>query len=137
MTSKILVPVDLEHADKLDKGLKIAASIAKSEGATVCFLGVTSVEPTKVAANPTEYAGKLEAFAQDQSKARGIDTSSKAVTVHDTAVELSSAILEAAKEFGADLIVMTSHVPGLKEHLFSTNAGYIANHAPVSVYVVR
>lgn len=137
MTSKILVPVDLEHADKLNKGLKIAASIAKSEGAAVCFLGVTSIEPTTVAATPEAYASKLTAFAEDQAKTRGIETESKAVTVHDTSVELSDTILNTAKEFGADLIVMASHVPGLKEHVFSTNAGYIANHAPISVYVVR
>lgn len=137
MTSKILVPVDLEHADKLNKGLKIAASLAKSEDAKICFLGVTGTEPTEVAATPEAYAGKLAAFAQDQARTRGIDTTSKAVTVHDTAVELSDAILNTAKEIDADLIVMASHVPGLKEHIFSTNAGYIANHAPISVYVVR
>jgi nucleotide-binding universal stress UspA family protein len=137
MTSKILVPVDLEHAEKLTKGLKVAASIAKSEGARVCFLGVTGTQPTSVAATPEVYAGKLAAFAEDQAKTRGIDATSRAVTVHDTAVELADTILTAAKEIDADLIVMASHMPGLREHLFATNAGYIANHAPISVYVVR
>lgn len=137
MTSKILVPVDLEHADKLTKALKVAATLAKAEKAEVCFLGVTGGEPSSVAATPEAYATKLTAFADDQARTRGLTASTKAVTAHDVSVELADAILDGAKEFGADLIVMASHIPGIKEHVFATNAGYIANHAPISVYVVR
>ena len=137
MTDKILVPVDLEHAEKLTKALNVAAAIAKAEDAEVCFLGVTDSEPSAVAATPEAYATKLAAFAEDQAKTRGISAKANAVTVHDTPAELAKAILSGAKEVGADLIVMASHVPGLQEHLFATHAGYIANHAPISVYVVR
>jgi nucleotide-binding universal stress UspA family protein len=28
-------------------------------------------------------------------------------------------------------------VPGFAEHLFSSNAGYLASHADISVFVVR
>jgi len=43
----------------------------------------------------------------------------------------------AAKEAGCDLVVMASHVPGFREHILSSNAGYVASHAPISVFVVR
>ncbi|MEQ8587620.1 MAG: universal stress protein [Thalassobaculaceae bacterium] len=137
MTSKILVPVDLEHTDKLTKALDIAATIAKAENAEICFLGVTGTEPSAVAATPQAYGTKLAAFADDQAQSRGLKASSRTVTEHDVPVELAHAILAGAKECGADLIVMASHLPGLQEHVFATNAGYIANHAPISVYVVR
>jgi nucleotide-binding universal stress UspA family protein len=32
---------------------------------------------------------------------------------------------------------MTSHVPGVIEHVFSSNAGYVASHAKCSVVVLR
>ena len=38
---------------------------------------------------------------------------------------------------GADLVIMASHVPGMLEHIFSSHGGYIAQHAKVSVFVVR
>lgn len=137
MTSKILVPVDLEHTDKLAKALDVAATIARADNAEVCFLGVTGTEPSAVAATPEAFAAKLDEFAADQARSRGLAASSKSVTEHDVPVELARAILAGAKEYGADLIVMASHLPGLQEHVFATHAGYIANHAPISVYVVR
>ena len=56
---------------------------------------------------------------------------------HDTTIELSTLLLDCAERTGADLIVMASHTPGWLEHVFHSNAGYIACHAPVSVFVVR
>jgi nucleotide-binding universal stress UspA family protein len=32
---------------------------------------------------------------------------------------------------------MGSHVPGFAEHLFSSNAGYLASHTDISVFIVR
>ena len=32
---------------------------------------------------------------------------------------------------------MASHVPGLPEHFFASNAGALASHAEVSVFVIR
>lgn len=137
MTDKILVPIDLEHAEKLNKALGIAATIAKAEDAEVCYLGVTTSAPSGVASTPEAFAKKMEAFAEDQAKTRGVAASAKAVTAHDVTVQLEDVIIDGAKEAGADLIVMASHIPGVAEHVFATHAGYVANHAPVSVYVVR
>jgi len=137
MTKRILVPVDLEHVDRQEKALAVAASIAKAEGAEIRYFAMTGTAPTGAAANPSAFADALARFAKGQAVLRGVATSFKAATAHDTSVELPRAILAAGEEFDADLIIMASHIPGLKEHLFSTNAGYIANHAPVSVYVVR
>ena len=55
----------------------------------------------------------------------------------DCTEKLTGKLLDAVNETGADLVVMASHVPGVLEHIFSSNAGYVARHAKVSVFVVR
>ena len=60
-----------------------------------------------------------------------------AYSSHDPAADLDHRLIAAGREIGADLIVMASHLPGLPEHLFASNAGAVASHAKVSVFVVR
>ncbi len=49
-------------------------------------------------------------------------------------------ILEEAKAFNADLIVMSSHRPQkgtVRTYFLGSNAGHVVRYAPVSVLVVR
>ena len=46
-------------------------------------------------------------------------------------------ILRAADKLGADLIVIGSHRPELKDYLLGPNAARVVRHAHQSVYVVR
>jgi nitrite reductase (NADH) large subunit len=46
-------------------------------------------------------------------------------------------LFEDGREISADLVVMASHVPGLAEHLFASNAGSFASYSDASVLVVR
>ena len=46
-------------------------------------------------------------------------------------------ILTTARSFGADLIVMASHRPELKDYLLGPNAARVVRHSDVSVLVVR
>jgi nucleotide-binding universal stress UspA family protein len=133
----ILVPVDLEHADRLEKALATAADLSKHYRIPVCYVGVTASTPGRVAHTPQEYAGKLQAFGQAQADKHGIAATTKTCVSHDPAVDLDTTLMQAIEEVGADLVVMASHVPGLPEHIFATNAGYLANHASVSVFVIR
>ncbi len=137
MLQNIAVPVDLAHVDKLDKALGLAALLAKQTNATVCYMGVTSTAPSSVAHTVEEFKKRLAAFAEEQGKKHGIKATSDAVKCNDPAAELGEALIEASKEEKVDTIVMASHVPGVAEHFFSSNAGYVASHAPISVFVVR
>jgi nucleotide-binding universal stress UspA family protein len=134
---RILVPVDLEHVDRLEKALATAADLSKHYGIPVCYAGVTASTPGRVAHTPQEFAGKLEAFGREQAGKHGIEASTKVCLSHDPAVDLDTTLMQAIDEVGADLVVMASHVPGLPEHVLATNAGYLANHARVSVFVIR
>ncbi len=98
---------------------------------------MTSTTPGAIAHTPAEFAEKLKAFAAEQSAARGIDIKADAVTSPDPVRDLDDTLRRTAEELGADLIVMASHVPGFAEYVFSSNAGYLANHASASVLVVR
>ena len=137
MYQKIMVPVDLAHIERLDKAITTATDLAKHYGIPVCFVGVTAETPTEVAHTPKEFAEKLKAFGSTQSKQHALDIDTAAYSSHDPAVDLDERLIVAARETGADLIVMASHVPGLPEHIFASNAGAVASHAEVSVFVVR
>ena len=45
--------------------------------------------------------------------------------------------MTAIEETESDLVVVASHIPGFPEYLFASNAGYLAMHATVSVFVIR
>jgi nucleotide-binding universal stress UspA family protein len=126
MYSKIMVPVDLAHVERLEKALGTAADLAKRYGVPVCYVGVTVPMPSPLAHTPQEYAAKLARFGAEQAGKRGLEAETAAYTSHDPAVDLDQRLIAAAKDTRSDLIVMASHVPGLPEHFFASNAGAVA-----------
>ena len=139
MYSKILVPVDLEHADRLDKALATAAGLARSQDAELCFVAVCGKVPNRVAPDPERFAAELSLFAREQGDRFGVETSSLVKESNDPGADLDDKLLEAIDETGADLVVMASHIPGVADrlHLISSNAAWIVKHTEVSVFVVR
>ena len=138
MLKRILVPIDLDHIDRLQKALDVAARIARDSGATLVYAGVVDAVPTTTARTEGERASDmLRVFCQSQVEAQGV-TAVETVTLRgDLHLNVGPDLISTAIETGCDLIVMASHVPGLKEHFLPSNAGYVASHAPLSVYVVR
>lgn len=137
MFSTIMIPVDLAHADSMQKGLSVAADLAQRQGASVHLVGVTMSQPTEIAKTPEAFAEKLAAFASDKSTEFGITFQPHTRLSHDLSIDLDSILAKSAEELGADLIIMASHVPGFSEHIFASNAGYIASHVSMSVLIVR
>ena len=137
MFKKIFVPVDLAHTDKLEKALHVAGKLAQDCGASLVYGGVTTTTSTAVASTPEEFTEKLSTFATSQANHYSAPAEAYSVTSHDPATELTSALLDAIDDCGADAVVMASHVPGVLDHLFSSNAGEIAAKAAVSVFVIR
>jgi len=137
MYSKIMVPVDLAHVDRLEKALVTAADLSRHYNVPLCFVGVTAEAPTEVAHNPQEYAQKLKAFGDELSQRLGLIVETAAYPSHDPTVQLDQTLINAAKEHDADLIVMASHVPGMPDHIFSSHAAAVASRAEISVFVVR
>jgi nucleotide-binding universal stress UspA family protein len=133
-----MVPVDLAHTEHLQKALQSAADLAGLYQASVCYVGVTASTPSSVAHTPEEFATKMEAFSQAQAAKHQLSNVSSATYIsHDPTADLDDTLMRAASETSADLVVMASHVPGLLEHVFASNAGYFASFSKVSVLVVR
>ncbi|PXX90347.1 universal stress protein UspA [Marinobacter vulgaris] len=139
MYSKILVPVDLAHKDKIAKALDTAIDIAKHYQAKISYVTVTNTTPSEAAHNPEELAEKLANFASEQSQSHGVETESQVIKSADTAVELDKKLLKVIKDSGADLVVMASHAPGIgdKLHFIHSNGADIVKHSDISVFIVR
>lgn len=137
MFKKILVPVDLDHVDRLQKALTVAATEARQHGAIVVYMGVTGETPGAVAHNPKEYEAKLAAFVSEQTTMHGIAAEAMAVVSTDPATQINKLILKAASECGADLLVMASHPPRILDWILPSHGGYVAEHAEISVFVIR
>lgn len=137
MFRRILVPVDLDHPERLQKALTAAAAEARQHAATVVYLGVTEETPGAVARNPGDYRGKLAAFAAAQAETHGIETEAMPVVSTDPAAEINKLILTAVKDSGADLVVMASHPPRMLDWILPSHGGHVAEHADVSVFIIR
>lgn len=137
MFSRIMVPVDLGHKERLAKAMKVAADLGRLYGAPVIYAGVTGNVPSKLAHRPAEFTEKLAAFAAEQGRAEGIDAGHHAIVSHDPSIDLDPALIRAAEELGADLIIMASHIPNLTDYVWPSNGGTVASHAKVTVMVVR
>ena len=137
MYKNILVPVDLEHKEQVEKALTTAVDLAKLYDGSLTVVGVTMSGPSAVARNPEESETKLAEYASDKAKQSGTSISSKVMLSHDPTIDIDNILQKAISELNSDLVVMASHVPGLKEYVLASRAGYLASHAEISVMVVR
>ncbi len=137
MFDHIMAPVDLTHIDQLTRALEVTADAARHYGAKVTFVSATTGAPGAVAHTPEEFRQKLADFAETQGRQNGYDAEAHALVLHDQAVDLDHALLKAVEAIGADLVIMASHKPSLADYFWSSNGGAIAEHAAVSVMIVR
>lgn len=137
MFSTILVPVDLLHRDMLAKALDVAGDLAKRHGARIIVAGVGGELPNALGHNAAEFAQTLHRFAEGLRDKYAVAVEAEPIIRHDPEVEITAALMSAIARTGADLVVVASHVPGFLEHVFASHGGYLAQHAAVSVFVVR
>jgi universal stress protein F len=137
MFTKIMVPVDLAHAEKLERALQTAGDLGKFYGASIVYVGVTSSAPGAMGHNPEEYRQKLDAFAKAQASKHGLTADIHVVVAHDPAVDLNQSLARAVDELGCDLAVMATHVPNLADHFMHSHGGQLATHTRASVFLVR
>lgn len=139
MFETILVPVDLEHLEYSQEVLRVASGLARQDGAAVHVLNVIYGAPAFVA----QFLPKgYEAQAGSEAKARletvvGAVDFGGPVTCAVRHGEIYPEILDYAGGIGADLIVMDSHRPGVRDYLLGSTAARVVRHANCSVFVVR
>ncbi|MBK1634427.1 universal stress protein [Rhodovulum adriaticum] len=137
MFNHILAPVDLAHLDRLKRALEVTGDLARHYGVPVTYVGVTTPQPGPVAHSPEEFTAKLADFASGEAAKYGHDARSKAMISHDPAIDLDHVLHEARQEIGADLVLMGSHMPALRDYLWPSHGGKLALHGHSSVFLVR
>jgi universal stress protein F len=140
MFRKILVAVDVSAASRSPAGLDQAAELATASGGQLRLVNVQSVLPATfmeyVPSDFDEEQGRLAAVALDAMIAAlpvPADRVSRVVRQGGIYHEL----LDEARVWGADLIVIGSHRPVMSDYLLGSNAKTIVRHAHCSVLVVR
>jgi nucleotide-binding universal stress UspA family protein len=117
-----------------------AVELAKASGGELRLVTVRSIMPvTYMEYVPADFEDRSRAEAEvdlkalEASLALPRDRISFAVRLGSVYVE----ILDEAKDWGADLIVIGSHRPSMATYLIGSNAKTIVRHAHCSVLVVR
>jgi len=137
MFKTIMAPVDLAHLERLRRALEVAADLAQRYAARLHIVAVTTSAPGAVASTPEAFDARLHELANAFGTSHGLDVGAETVISHDPAADLEDKLGEAAHALGADLVVMSSHKPGLLEYVFASHAGDFAAHTDLSVFIVR
>lgn len=137
----ILLPVDLFHDTGWKEATAHAVGLAQNYGAELHVLTVIPDfgMPMVGAFFPANFSENALAEAQglmDRFVSANIPQGIKTVqhVVHGT---IYKEILAAAKSVKADMIVMASHRPEMRDYLLGPNAARVVRHAPMSVTVIR
>ena len=141
MYKDILLPVDLNHESSWRKALPAALELSKTFGARLHIMTVVPDFGMSIVGSffPKDYERRSlqaakTALHEFTKKHLPKGVSCQHIVSHGTVYE---EILDAAREIKADLIVMGSHRPELKDYLLGPNAARVVRHASRSVMVVR
>jgi len=135
MYKSILIPVALDHRDTFASALEIAR-ILRAEDGRINALSV--VEPVPSFVEQYLPAGQIErnCAAAMTDLLKDLDGSDD-VTAEVLEGNPSLKILEYAQKVGSDLIIISSHKPGLQDFFLGSTAARVVRHARCSVHVLR
>lgn len=138
MYSSVLVPVDLDEPSSWRKALPAARRLAESFDASLTLCTIVPDSATRFRAQTSS-----EAIHHLLDEARtGLVRLTQELGLRDIEIEVGmgsvpGGIIAIAENVGADLIVLSSHRPEMKDWLIGANAVRLVRHAPCSVMVVR
>ncbi len=140
MYQKILVPVDLSETQLTAVGITEAVALARLTEGHIRLLNVQAFLPTAYADYvPTNLGDTLREAAEEEivALADGIAYPADHISSVIRFGVVYQEVLAEAGAWGADMIVLCSHRPGMATYLIGSNASIIVRHANCSVLVVR
>jgi nucleotide-binding universal stress UspA family protein len=141
MFKTILVPIDLSDEHSWKKALPAAAALCQTFKASLHLLTVVPDFGLPIVGQyfPESYEQTVREQAGKQLEDFAAANVPKGIGVQCQIVEgkIYQEILETAEALSADLIVMGSHRPELRDFLLGPNAAKVVRHATCSVMVVR
>jgi len=140
MYNKILVPVDLADTDLAKPAINTAVEMARSSNGSVRLVNVLAMTPVMLAEYvPPDFDVQQRKSAEEAlsiiARECGLDAGRVSATVRQGGIYHE--VLEEAKSFNANLIVMSSHRPAMRTYFLGSNAGHVVRYAKCSVLVVR
>ncbi len=136
MYKTILVPIDMSHLAEGKANIDLAAEHAAT-GARIILLNVVEEIPNWAAVElPAGLLEKSRESSQSELEAIATATGMK-MEVEVRTGHSYNTILEVAEEKNADLIIIASHRPGLRDYFLGSTAAKVVRHANCSVLVVR
>lgn len=139
MYRSILVPVDLDQPSSWEKALPTAVALCRCFGASLAL--VTVVPDWRLALeaqwSPITFREFVDAAQTRLAVLADTVTAIPNVTHHVETGGVYGGILAVAERIDADLVVLSSHQPAMKDYLLGANASRVVRHARCSVFVVR
>ena len=140
MYNRILVPVDLADTDLAKPAINTAVEMARSSDGSVRMVNVLAMTPVMLAEYvPPDFDVQQRKSAEEAlsiiARECGLDAGRVSATVRQGGIYHE--VLEEAKSFNANLIVMSSHRPAMRTYFLGSNAGHVVRYAKCSVLVVR
>jgi len=140
MYQRILLPVDLADPNLAKPALDTAVMMASVSGGDIRLINVLPVTPVMLAEYvPPDFDAQQRKSAEDALSivAKEVRLDAGRVTSLVRQGGIYQEILEEAKSFAADLIVMSSHRVGVRTYFLGSVAGHVVRYANCSVLVVR
>lgn len=139
MYSSILVPIDLDESSSWIKAVPTALALGR------CFqtrLTLTTIVEDRLAAQTGQWSaiGYRELVSVTHARLGSLTEELRQGYPVETLVgvgDISGGILDIAEKVKADLIVLSSHRPQVRDWLIGANASRVVRHARCSVMVVR
>ncbi|ATX66725.1 universal stress protein [Roseinatronobacter bogoriensis] len=137
MYGRIIVAVDLEHIEQGRALLERAATFL-DEGGEIRLLHVLEDVPGYIAAElPSDISERRRAEAVVELRAMIDPKADIRIAYEVRRGAASGQILQAAEDSGAELIMIASHKPGLRDYFIGSTAARVIRHAKCSVLVER
>lgn len=140
MLTRLLVPVDLAEPQMTKLAVDYAETLAKAFDAEIRLANVQSLTPIKLLDYlPRDFDENIRrGFETELAKvAADIDCPAERISTVLLFGPVYQTILAEAGRWGADLIVLCSHRPGMDRFLIGSNASAIVRHAACPVLVLR
>ena len=140
MFRSILIPIDIAHRSSWQFALPQAIELAAAGKAKLTV--TTVVRELNAMFEGVRLEFQLERLISDaREKLAQIvaEFDAHGIVLEQSVLfgSIGAQIRRAATEVGADLIVMASHRPEMRDYLIGPNAGYVAQNATCSVLVLR
>ena len=135
MYHKILVPVAFDADHDGHRGVAIARALAAPDAEITLLHVMEEVPAYAISYMPPEFREQTRAAVTEALQGYADEMGDGRVAVVEGSP--GSRITHWAQEHGCDLIVISSHRPGLQDYVLGSTAGRVVRHAPCAVHVIR